>query len=175
MPRRGGDPGQPHGQGQGAGAAREGGRLLSVDELKAVIAACDGPLLVDRRDQARILLYADTGVRLSKLGTARLDNLDLRERSLLVVGKGNRERVLPFGARRARAVDGYLQIRARQPYAERPWLWLSGKDGRGLTANGIQQMLRRREKRAGIVACTRTCSDTGSQTRGCVRVGRKVT
>lgn len=125
-------------------------QFLTVDQLKDVIAACEGPLLVDRRDQALILLYADTGARLSEIATAALADLDLRGRTLKIMGKGRRERILPFGARTARALDRYLRIRGRQPYAEGPWLWLSGKTGRGMTANAVHQMLKRRGREAGV-------------------------
>lgn len=124
--------------------------LLTADQLRDVIAACDGPRLVDRRDTALILLYADSGGRLSEIATAELAGLDLRSRELLVTGKGDRERLLPFGARTARALDRYLRIRNRQPYADSRWLWLSGKDGRAITANGIHQMLKRRGAEAGV-------------------------
>ncbi len=125
-------------------------QFLTVEQLRDVIAACSGPLLVDRRDEALILAYADTGLRLSELALARVEDLDLRERTLLVTGKGRRERVVPFGARTARALDRYLRIRGRQPYAEQPWLWLSGRDGRAMTADAVKQMLRRRGKQAGL-------------------------
>jgi site-specific recombinase XerD len=124
--------------------------MLTVDQLQAVISACDGPRLVDRRDAAIILLYADNGGRLSEIALAELQGLDLRARELVVVGKGNRERILPFGARTARAIDRYLRVRSRQPYAESKWLWLSGKDGRAVTANGVHQMLKRRGAAAGV-------------------------
>jgi site-specific recombinase XerD len=124
--------------------------MLTEEQLKAVIAACDGPGLLDRRDQAIILLCADNGGRLSEIALAQLENLDLRARELLVMGKGSRARVLPFGARTARAIDRYLRVRGRQRYAEGPWLWLSGKDGRGMTANGMHQMLKRRGAAAGV-------------------------
>lgn len=124
--------------------------FLTVEQLQSVIAACDGTRMVDRRDAALILLYADNGARLSEIALAELGNLDLRNRELLVVGKGDRERILPFGARTARAIDRYLRIRARQPYAESRWLWLSGKDGRAMSANAVHQMLKRRGAAAGI-------------------------
>lgn len=124
--------------------------MLTVEEFKLLLAVCDGPRMVDRRDQALIMTYADTGARLSELALAAKDNLDLRERSLLVMGKGRRERVLPFGARTAKALDRYLRVRDRQPFSDTPALWLSGKDGRGITADGIKQMLRRRGAQAGL-------------------------
>lgn len=106
--------------------------------------------MVDRRDLALILLYADTGARLSEIVGAEVGDLDLRGRVLKIMGKGRRERVVPFGARTARAMDRYLRIRARQPYAHSPWLWLSGKDGRGIKPNAVAQMLRRRGKEIGV-------------------------
>lgn len=124
--------------------------MLSVDELKAVIAVCGGPKMVDKRDEALILLYCDTGARRSEIANAELDDLDLRGRTLKVMGKGRRERLLPFGARTARALDRYLRMRSRQRYAESRWLWLSGKDGRQMTSHAVQLMLRRRGAAAGV-------------------------
>jgi site-specific recombinase XerD len=67
---------------------------------------------------------------------------------LLVLGKGRRERALPFGRRAGEALDRYLRARARHKDAELPWLWL-GLKGR-LTEWGLVQMLRRRGVQAGL-------------------------
>jgi integrase/recombinase XerC len=125
-------------------------QMLTAEQLRDLLASCDGPRMVDRRDLALILLYADTGARLSEIVGAELDDLDLRGRSLRIMGKGRRPRVVPFGARTARALDRYLRIRARQPYAASPWLWLSGKDGRSISPNAVAQMLRRRGREIGV-------------------------
>jgi integrase/recombinase XerC len=125
--------------------------LLTGDQVKAVLATCEGASLLERRDQAILLLFLDTGARLTAIATARLDGLDLRERTLVVQEKGRKQQVKPFGAKTARALDRWLRIRGRQKYAEStPALFLSGKDGKALTANGVQQMLRRRGNEAGI-------------------------
>lgn len=124
--------------------------MLTGDQFKQLLAACQGTRMVDRRDEALILAYADTGARRSELALARLEHLDLRARELLVVGKGNRERVVAFGSRTAKAIDRYLRVRNRQPYADGPWLWLSGKDGRALTSDAVRQIFRRRGEQAGI-------------------------
>jgi site-specific recombinase XerC len=48
---------------------------------------------------------------------------------LLVLGKGRRERALPFGRKSAVVLDRYLRVRGRHKDAGLPWLWL-GKKGR---------------------------------------------
>jgi site-specific recombinase XerD len=124
--------------------------MLTAEQLRDLLAACEGPRMVDKRDLALVLLYADTGARLSEIVGAEVDDLDLRGRVLRIMGKGRRQRVVPFGARTARAVDRYLRVRARQPYAHSPWLWLSGKDGRSISPNAVAQMLRRRGREIGV-------------------------
>jgi integrase/recombinase XerC len=67
---------------------------------------------------------------------------------LLVLGKGRRERTLPFGRRAGQALDRYLRARGRHKYADLPWLWL-GQNGR-LTDTGLRMMLRRRGTQVGL-------------------------
>lgn len=124
--------------------------MLTLDQLKTILDSCEGPRMVDRRDTALIMLYADTGARLSEIARAQLPDLDLRGRTVRIVAKGRRERLVPFGARTARAVDRYLRIRGRQKYASTSALWLSGKDGRALTPKAVQQMMVRRGAAVGI-------------------------
>jgi site-specific recombinase XerD len=77
-----------------------------------------------------------------------LTDVDLDLDVLLVLGKGRRERTLPFGRRAGEALDRYLRVRDRHKDAGLPWLWL-GKKGR-LTDWGLVQMLRRRGAQAGL-------------------------
>jgi site-specific recombinase XerD len=67
---------------------------------------------------------------------------------LLVLGKGRRERALPFGRKSAVVLDRYLRVRARHKDTGLPWLWL-GRKGR-LTEWGLVMMLRRRGGQAGL-------------------------
>jgi integrase/recombinase XerC len=80
--------------------------------------------------------------RRAELAGLRVADLDLDLDVALVLGKGRRERALPFGRNTAVALDRYLRIRARHKLAGLPWLWL-GRDG-PLTAYGVRQILRRR-------------------------------
>jgi site-specific recombinase XerD len=129
--------------------------VLSEDDLRALLKACDGNDFTDRRDTAIIRTFIDTGLRLSELVNLKLtsnevegSDLDLDEQLVLVLGKGRRPREVPLGARTVKAIDRYLRLRSSHADASEPWLWL-GRRGR-MTQSGVQQMLRRRAAEAGL-------------------------
>jgi integrase/recombinase XerC len=78
-------------------------RLLDVARTRAQEA---DP--VHLRDWAALELLYATGARVGELCGADLDDLDLSERTLRVVGKGDKERVVPFGVPAAEAVQAWL-------------------------------------------------------------------
>ena len=99
----------------GVRAPRRPGRLprvLTIDEAASLVTAPrrirarDAALA--RRDAAMLELLYATGMRISELAGLTLDRLDLVRRRLRVVGKGNKERQLLFGAPAASAMHGYL-------------------------------------------------------------------
>jgi site-specific recombinase XerD len=122
--------------------------VLTEDLLRRLLAACAGRDFEARRDRAMILLLLDTGGRLAEIAGMRLDDLNFEYGVVVVVGKGGRERALPFGNRTGKALDQYLRARARHPHAKLKWFWI-GRKGR-VTASGIAQLLRRRGREAGI-------------------------
>jgi site-specific recombinase XerD len=122
--------------------------VIPEDGLRRLLAACDGRSFEHRRDTAMILFLLDTGARRGEIIDLRLADLDFEMDVALVLGKGRRERALPFGRRTAVALDRYLRVRRRHRYADQPWLWL-GEKGR-LTKWGLVMMLRRRGEQAGL-------------------------
>ena len=124
--------------------------VLTEDDLKRLLGVCAGRSFDDRRDQAIIRLFVDTGMRRAELAALRITDVEFGHDVAMVVGKGRRPRACPFGARTAVALDRYLS-RARPTHrdAERTdALWLGGQGP--MTDNGIGQMLRRRGREAGI-------------------------
>jgi integrase/recombinase XerC len=124
--------------------------MLTPDQMRALLADCSGRDLVSRRDAAIILLFADTGVRLSELANLTTEDVDLRGRVAYVVGKGRRPRTARFGARTAQALDRYLRLRRQHARADRPNLWLGEENRAPLTVEGIKQMLQRRGEAIGV-------------------------
>ena len=122
--------------------------VLSVADVRRLLAVCAGTDLVSRRDTAILRLFADTGMRREELANLRVDDLYLDEQVAYVMGKGRRPRACPFGNKTALALDRYLRVRSKHANAESEWLWL-GHKGR-LTASGIGLMVRRRGQQAGV-------------------------
>lgn len=122
--------------------------VLSDDELRALIKACEGKRFEDRRDDAIVRLFIDTGIRLGELSGLTLEIVDLDLEVAVVLGKGQRLRSVPFGKSTTRALDRYIRIRRLHKDADQPWLWL-GLKGR-LSDSGIEQMVARRARAAGL-------------------------
>jgi integrase/recombinase XerC len=89
--------------------------VLSVDAARELVDhamedAKDGSPAAVRAWAAAELLYA-TGVRVGELVGVDVDDVDRRERTVRVLGKGGKERVVPFGVPASHAVDRWLAVR----------------------------------------------------------------
>jgi site-specific recombinase XerD len=106
------------------------------------------------RDHAILRILIEPGTpRATELCRTPLAALDMRAREIKYLGKGKRERYVPFGHKAGVALLKYLQVRGDQRGAAGPDLWLStggGTAGGLFTRSGLQQMLERRCARAGI-------------------------
>jgi site-specific recombinase XerD len=120
------------------------------EQMRKLLAACDGHEFDARRDTALLRLLMATGMRRAECAGLKVEDVDvLGDKTARVMGKGRRERVCPFDARTAQAILRYLRLRDKHPDGELPWLWL-GKRGR-FADSGIGQMLQRRCIQAGLV------------------------
>ena len=138
--------------------------VLSVGDLRAILAACAGPDFEARRDTALIRFLIDTGARRAELAVMHVADVDLKARVALIGARTEGadtpkrgQRVVSLGAKAAAAIDRYLRARAQRPGAPgTPWLWLSyyghagARRGRRLTGEGVYQMVERRMRAAGV-------------------------
>ncbi|MDA3021603.1 MAG: tyrosine recombinase XerC [Actinomycetota bacterium] len=91
--------------------------VLNVGQATAVmdhagVASDDGDPIAIRDRCVVELLYA-TGIRVSELCGVDLADLDLGRRTVRVIGKGDKERVVPFGVPAAQALSAWLQVRGQ--------------------------------------------------------------
>lgn len=121
--------------------------VVHLDNLKALLATCQGRDFRDRRDQALLRVLIDTGARLGELVTLRVDGWDRKMDLLRLDGKTG-ARLVPISLSTGEALARYMRIRKEHRLKARPELWLSTKGP--LSASGVAQILKTRCEEAGI-------------------------
>jgi integrase/recombinase XerD len=136
-------------------AARRLPKAISVDDVEALLDAAgfDGtPLAI--RDRALLELLYGSGARISEAVGLAVDDLDLAARTVLLSGKGGKQRRVPVGSFAARALDAYL-VRVRPALAAAgrgtPILFLNARGG-PLSRQSAWVVLRTAADRAGLAA-----------------------
>ncbi|MGN7782793.1 site-specific tyrosine recombinase XerD [Mycolicibacterium sp. 22603] len=133
-------------------------KSLSVDEVLALLEAAggdrdaDGPLSL--RNRALLELLYSTGARISEAVGLDVDDVDTEYRSVLLRGKGGKDRLVPVGRPAISALDAYL-VRGRPELARRgkgtPAIFLNARGGR-LSRQSAWQVLQDAAAAAGISA-----------------------
>lgn len=107
-------------------------KALSLNEVEALLAAPNTDTPLGIRDRAMLECIYATGLRVSELTRLKFSQLNLNERFIIVLGKGGKERIVPFGEPCARWLERYLA--EVYPLFHRggkeEWLFLSQKGKR---------------------------------------------
>lgn len=111
-------------------------------EVERLLEAPDAEAPLGRRDRAMLELLYATGLRVGELVDIDLSRLDLEERLVRVTGKGNKERIVPFGEPAADALRRYLSDRRRLVALGEGTdaLFLNSRGGR-LTARSVRRLM----------------------------------
>ncbi|MGV0993557.1 MAG: site-specific tyrosine recombinase XerD [Mycobacterium sp.] len=133
-------------------------KSLTLDDVLALLdgaggdAPSDGPLTL--RNRALLELLYSTGARISEAVGLDVDDIDTEARSVLLRGKGGKQRLVPVGRPALAALDAYL-VRGRPDLARRgrgvPAIFLNARGGR-LSRQSAWQVLQDAAERAGITA-----------------------
>ncbi len=116
-------------------------KALSVAQVERLLAAPAGDTPSARRDRAILELLYGAGLRISELTALDLDDLDRVERLVRVRGKGDQERIVPYGEVAATALDAWT-VQGRPALQPRePALFVNVRGGR-LTRQGAWKRLR---------------------------------
>jgi integrase/recombinase XerC len=94
------------------------------------------------------LLYS-SGLRLAELVGLNLSDLDLADRTVRVLGKGSKARIMPVGRQAVTALKGWLRARAALAPAGEPAVFLSLR-GRRIGARAVQLIVARRARAQGL-------------------------
>lgn len=129
-------------------------RTLTVDEVFALVDAPEGDGAAAVRDRAILELLYGSGLRVSEMCGVDLADVDLSARTVRVRGKGNKERVVPFGEKAATALRHYLERRhafGREGDRDERAFFLN-RFGQRLRPRGVQRLVARHLALAGVPA-----------------------
>lgn len=132
-------------------------RAMTLADTEDLLAAAgEGPM--PARDRALFELLYATGLRVSEAAGLDVEDVDFASRLVRVVGKGSKERIVPFGEEAEEALKAYLPdraaVRSPQVYekdAEGQPLFVNTRGGR-LTPRSMARLLKRRLRAAGLPA-----------------------
>jgi site-specific recombinase XerD len=83
---------------------------FTLEQVDAVLSTC-GKDFAGARDRALIVMLIDCGLRASEIAGLELDDVNWAEGTVLVLGKGDKERVVPFGQATRQALTAYMSRR----------------------------------------------------------------
>jgi integrase/recombinase XerD len=125
-------------------------KALSLEEIERILGAPDTATVAGRRDRAILEFMYATGARVAEtVATDELD-VDLDEGTVLLTGKGNKQRIVPVGRAARGAVIDWLRDRALLRTARSGAALFLSLRGRRLTRQAVWSIVRRHAASAGI-------------------------
>ena len=130
-------------------------KALAVHQAIALVEAPDLSTVAGRRDRALLEFLYGTGARVSEAVDLALPELDLEERTVILTGKGSRQRQVPLGGAAVTAITNWLPDRShlagrvRADPVDRDAVFLNLR-GRRLSRQSAFRMVRFHANRAGI-------------------------
>ena len=124
---------------------------LNEKHVSDLLESVDTTKPLGKRDRAILEMFYASGLRLSELCNARLENLDLDEHFIRVTGKGNKPRIVPVGGRACDAVIEYMKNERPELVKKKTssWIFLSVRGG-ALSPERVREIVKQRAKAAGI-------------------------
>jgi integrase/recombinase XerC len=128
--------------------------FLYEDELKGLFDVSDPITPLGQRDQALLELLYGTGIRVSECCSICLDDIDFEIGSILIIGKGRKERYLPIGSYALDAIhmyinDGRQKLLSHSQKKAEKILFLNYRGG-NLSRSGVRKILERLVEKAAM-------------------------
>lgn len=118
---------------------------FNLEHIGCLLLLCDDRTFIGARNRALVLMFLDTGLRLSEMAGIQLADIDFERELIKAKGKGAKERLVRIGQNTQKALLRYLLMR-QDNY---PCLWVS-EERKPLTHWGIAQVIGTLKKRSGI-------------------------
>lgn len=122
--------------------------VLSQDEVVAILDSVDTGSWMGARDRAMLEVLYGCGLRVSELCALTIGNLYFNDGFIRVIGKGDKERLVPIGDPAIDAVNGYLQARPLNFSSDILFL---NRNGAAISRVSVFNMIKKQAMLAGVV------------------------
>lgn len=126
--------------------------VLNIDEIRKMLAVISQKGELGIRQKAMLELMYATGMRVSELVQLKISQIDLESCFIRVMGKGRKQRIVPFGSSALAALQKYIEVRTKK-FKNRSVdhdLFFLSKFGKGMTRNEFWRQLKQIARSAGI-------------------------
>jgi site-specific recombinase XerD len=124
--------------------------VLTDDEVARILACLDADTTSGCRDMAMIVVYLDSGLRLSELVGLKLADAHVDQCYLKVMGKGAKERIVPIGSLAQKILQRYIyHFRPEPLYNDHDYVFLN-LEGRPLSSNAVKLVCSRLARKSGV-------------------------
>ncbi len=124
-------------------------KYFSQKELAILLDSVEPISDIDKRDRAMLELLYASGMRISELLSLKVFDLKLDEKFVSVIGKGNKQRIIPINSSSINAVSDYMKVRINFMDKDTNILFLN-KRGTQMTRQGFTKILKNRALEVGI-------------------------
>lgn len=124
--------------------------VLSVEEVDRLIAAVDLDSAFGKRDRAMLETLYGLGLRVSELVSLRISSIWTEQGFVSVIGKGDKQRLVPLGGMARDAIRDYLEVRGPAADRESSDILFLNRFGRVLTRVAVFKMIKAYAVKAGI-------------------------
>ncbi|MCP3738657.1 site-specific tyrosine recombinase XerD [Rossellomorea sp. BNER] len=119
-------------------------KVLSLEEVEALLEAPDDSIPLGLRDKAMLEILYATGIRVSELISLQIDDVHLTMGFVRCIGKGNKERIIPIGKAAINVLENYLEngrpkLRSKKHHDDSLFL---NHHGKGLSRQGFWKILK---------------------------------
>lgn len=124
--------------------------VLTFDQMERLLSSFDLNDPMELRNRTIIETIYACGLRISECVDIKIDDIDAHNLLLRVIGKGDKERIVPFYPRLKELIEDYIkEYRSKYVDSDFPYLFVS-KQGRKMTPRTIQLMLNKVQKEVGF-------------------------
>lgn len=121
-------------------------KVLSIEDVIRFIEAPDLETVLGKRDRAILELLYGAGIRVNELTRLNLADVDYKNQSIRVRGKGRKERIIPFGSKAKEALEMYMEVRGdlllESPVDDRdPEILFYNYQGTRITTRSVGRMV----------------------------------